>query len=250
MYFQVPSPTYGAEITYWVGGAAPARAGQDAAQQGGGRGGSPQARIAILDSRGDTVQALNGPATRGLQRVTWNFRADAETLPLSPSERRDSIATERRLAVVTDSLVRAGTTRAAVDSAVAELRRAGQGGGGRGGGGGGGGGDGTVVRAGEFTERPAEEPARGGGPGGRGGGGGGGGGGDDDDDDLSETITRLVRGDTGRGGRGGGGSLFPRRTAGPAPIAEPGTYTVVVTVGGRTLTQPLQVERGPAAPTR
>jgi hypothetical protein len=259
-YFQLPSPDYGAEITYWVGGNAPAapagQAGDQAGDQAGGGGGddAPQARIAIVDSRGDTLQALNGPATRGMHRVHWNFRGESADLPLSPSERRDSIATERRLAAVSDSLIRAGTERAAVERAVAQLRGGEEGGaGGRGGrgGGGGGGAEGTVVRAGgEWPDRPAEGAARGGGGGGRGGQGGGQ---QSEEGNVVQTITRLVRGEPagggGRGGFGGSGSLFPRRSAGPAPLADPGQYTVVLTVGGRTFTQPLRVERGSAAPT-
>jgi hypothetical protein len=233
LYFQVPSPTYGAEILYWVG----------QPQQG-------QARGAISNSRGDTLATLNGPAGRGLQRVYWNFRGRAQPLPLSVSERRDSVATERRLTQVVDSLARAGRSREELDRAVAQLRSAAgqaEGFGGRGGGGGRGAGEG----AGAFVERPAEGQAGGG----RGGGGGpegaraGGAGGES----LNQLITRLVRPGSGGGGggrRGGGGAaLFPRRSE-PAPLADPGEYNVTLTVGGQTLTQKLRVIRGPAAPVR
>jgi photosystem II stability/assembly factor-like uncharacterized protein len=256
LYFEAEAPGAEAEITYWVGQAssmatngrgddAAARepnAGQDDDARSGQRDGQ-NARIIITDARGDTLQTLDGPATRGLHRVTWNFRGDAEQLPLSASERRDSIATERRLTQVADSLVDAGRDRAEVDRVVENLRsQQGGGFGGRGGRGGRGGGD--DARAGEFVERPAEEPA----PRQREGGAE-----EPEDESLQQTITRLVRGDTGGGrgfGRFGGGSLFPRRTAGPAPIAEPGTYTVTLKIGEGTVTRTLRVERAETAPTR
>jgi len=232
LYFEAENPGSGAELRYWLG----------AAQQG-------QVRMAILNSRGDTVQAVNGSGNRGLNRATWNLRGNAQTLPLSPSEQRDSISTERRLAQVTDSLVRAGTAKADVDSAVSQLRTAGQGGAGFGGGRGGGG---QQARPGTFVERPGEGPAgRSGGAGGAGGPGGGQAGGAQN---LSQRILQLVRPQTGgrggRGGFGGGAALFPRRTAGPAPMAAAGEYTVSLTVGGRTLTQKLVVRSTETAPTR
>jgi hypothetical protein len=225
LYFEAANPGGGAEIRYWLG----------AAEQG-------QVRLAILDSRGDTVQAVNGPGAKGLNRATWNMRGNAAPLPLSASEHRDSINTERRLVQVVDSLVKAGTAKAEIDGAVEQLRGGvqtaafgGRGGGGRG-----------QAEAGAFIERPAEGQV-GGGRGGPGGGRGGA-------PNLSAQILQLVRGQAGggRGGRGGfgGGGLFPRRTAGPAPMAAPGEYTISMTVGGRTLTQKLTVRNADTAPTR
>jgi photosystem II stability/assembly factor-like uncharacterized protein len=252
LYFQTGSPPYGAEIGYWVG----------RAQQGPGR-------IVVTDARGDTLSSMNAPAGRGLQRVSWNFRGRApEPLPLSPSERRDSIATDRRLTQVADSLFRAGTPKDQVDRAVATLRGdgGGEGGGfqfGGGGGRGGGGGGGRGGAPAGWVERPAEGAA-----GGRGGGGGGGGRGGAGAEQQAETpaaqaanlvqeIARLVRGQPaggggGRGGRGGGGgaNLFPRRGGGQPPLVEPGNYTVTLRIGDRVLTQTLVVQRGPAAPER
>ena len=242
LYFQAPNPQYGAEITYWI----------TRQQQG-------QARIAVTDMRGDTMWTANGPATRGLHRVTWNFRGqDPPRLPLSPSERRDSMRAEARLRTVGDSLVRTGVSREQVDRVIGNLRTAGAGLAGFGGRGGGGRG-GRGGAPGEFVERPAEGPARGGGPGARGaggraGGGGarGGGEGELSDAQLTQTIFGAVRGGGGgRGGRrGGGGGLFPSRSAGTAALAAPGDYTVTLTVGGQTLTQRLRVEHAATAPTR
>ncbi len=223
LYFEAQQPGGGAEIRYWLG----------SAQSG-------QVRIAILDSRGDTVQTVNGSGAKGLNRAVWNLRGNAEELPLSPSEKRDSINTERRLAQVTDSLVKAGTAKADVDRAVEQLRGAGSAAfGGRGGRGGG------QAQATQWVERPAEGAA-GGGRGGFGGGRAGGA------PNLSQQIMQLVRGESGGGrGRGfGGGGLFPRRNAGPAPMAAPGVYTISMTVGGQTLTQKLTVRNADSAPTR
>ncbi|MDH3423890.1 MAG: hypothetical protein OEN00_12925, partial [Gemmatimonadota bacterium] len=64
-----------------------------------------------------------------------------------------------------------------------------------------------------------------------------------------QTIRSLVTGD--QGGRRrfrGGGSIFPRRSE-PAPLAEPGTYTVVLRVDGEEYTQQFMVERTETAPT-
>ena len=228
LYFQAPSPPYGAHLRYWLG----------EAQEG-------EVTLAVTDATGKTLRTLRGPGERGLHRVTWNLRGEAETLPLSPSERRDSVAIEARLSVVVDSLVAAGKPKQDVERTVERLRSP-PAGGGFGGGGGGGGGL-PPASAGEFVERPAEgaapDPERAG-PGGRGGG---------DEPSLQQEILRLVRGSAqgGRGrGRGGPPGLFPRRTAGAPPLAEPGTYTVTLTVGERTLSQSLRVERSETAPGR
>jgi hypothetical protein len=253
-YWQSQAPGAGAEIAYWIG----------QTQQG-------NARIVITDARGDTMATLNGPLTRGIQRVSWNLRGRTPPpLALSPSERRDSINTERRLAAVTDSLVKAGSAKDQVDRVIAQLRSGSQGtaGGGRGGrgGGGGGGGGGRGAASGAWVARAGESPApqqggRGGGAGGAGGGaaagdpegeGGGGrgqGGGQGGGDPLAANIMRLVRGEPqggrggGGGGGGGGGALFPRRPGGQAQLAQPGEYTVTLTVGGQTLTQKLRIEK-------
>jgi photosystem II stability/assembly factor-like uncharacterized protein len=223
-YFQAPSPPYGAEIRYWL-------AEND----------FDEADVVILDAQGDTVQSLNGTTREGLNSVTWNLQGVGEPLPRSPSEVRDSIATEKRLAFVVDSLVAAGVDRGNIDEAVESLRNPAQGGGfGFGGRGGGGGGRGMVSD--QWVERPAEGRPSAGGGGGFGGGGA---------PSLEQDILRLVRGDTGGGRRrfgGGGGGLFPQRSE-PAPLAEPGTYTVILKVGDETFTQTLKVERSATAPS-
>ncbi len=223
MFFEAESADAGAQITYWLGD----RVDGDV-------------RIIVTDARGDTVQSLNGRNGRGLHTVSWNLRGNAETLPLSPSERRDSINTERRLTQVTDSLIAAGSDRERVERVAANLR-SGQGGGfgfGRGGGGGG-------NQGGGFVERPAEGPVPAQQRATPGGGGG------ESDAALTQTIMRLVRGEAGggRGRFGRFGGLFQRRTAGPAPMAPSGEYTVTLVAGEHTLTTTLRVDRADTAPS-
>jgi photosystem II stability/assembly factor-like uncharacterized protein len=220
-YFQAPSPPYGASIRYWLA--------EDTDED---------VEILIQDPEGETIRTLSGSARAGLNSVAWDLRGEAVTLPRSASEVRDSIAIEQRLAVVVDSLESAKVNRADIDEALESLRSPAQGGG-FGGGGGGGGGGGAAV-SGRWVDRPAEaRPSAGGGGGGRG-----------DEASLEQDILRLVRGDTGGRRRrfGGGGGLFPARSE-PAPMAEPGTYTVVLKIGDRTFTQPLRVERSATAPS-
>jgi photosystem II stability/assembly factor-like uncharacterized protein len=222
-YWQSGSPPTGAEIKYWVG-----------------EGVDDDVSIEIHDERGTLMTTLNGVNRQGLHSVNWNMRGPSLTLPRSPSERRDSIAAERRMAVVADSLDDAGHDRDDIDAAMDRLREGGGGGGGFGFGGGGFGGGGSVGVA-DFEARPAEGQARPGLP-------------EDDDEEaepsLQQIITQAVRPQQGGGGRrfgGGGGGLFPSRTQQGAP-AQPGTYLVVLKVGDRTFHQSLRVDLGDPAP--
>jgi hypothetical protein len=223
-YFQVSSPSYGAEFRYWL-----------AEEQ------NDNAEIVITDMQGTEMATLNGSSSAGLHRSTWNMRAPSKSLPRSPSEVRDSIAVEARLAVVVDSLIEAGEEEEEVNEAVENLRTPTQGGFGRGGGGGF-----PSGPAGRFTERPAEGPTLSGGGGGRGGSGAGGG-------SLPRRITAAVRGNQGGGrgfgrGRGfGGGGLFPSRNE-PGGLAPEGTYTATLKVGDQQYTQTFTVTRSSTAP--
>ena len=220
-YWQSGSPGTGAEIRYWIG-----------------QGVDDDVSIEIHDERGNVMTTLNGVNRQGLHSVSWNLRGPSLTLPRSPSERRDSIAAERRMAVVADSLDDAGHDRDDIDAAMDRLRQGGGGGGGFGFGGFGGGGS---VGVADFEARPAEGQARAGLP-------------EADDEEnepsLQQIITQAVRPQQGGGGRrfgGGGGGLFPSRTQQGAP-AQPGTYMVVMKVGDQTFRQPLRLELGNPAP--
>jgi len=214
-YFQAPSPPYGAELRYWLG--------DDRDED---------VEILIQDPEGKTIRTLTASSMEGLNTVTWNLRGESVTLPRSPSEVRDSIAVEKRLAFVVDSLESAGVERQEIDDAVESLRS--QSGGGFGFGNRGGGSASST----RWVERPAEgRPTSGTGGG-------------EDEATLEEDILRLVRGDTGGRRRrfGGGGGLFPTRSE-SAPPVEPGTYTVVLKVGDQTFSQSLTVERSASAPS-
>jgi hypothetical protein len=266
--FRAQSPQYGAEIVYRL-----AKGSDDR---------RARTRIAILDAKGDTVRSLTGPARAGVHRVTWNFAGPPpKPLALSPSQRRDSAWTVRRVEVVFDSLIKAGGNEQMLSGIkqgllAGDLQGLAERFGFGGGGGGGGGGNQPTVRAGAaFVERPGETQARaatagaagGGGAGGatsessegadaapdaafvgqlaallrRPGQGGGGGGGFGG---LNQVV-QAIRGPTppGAGGGGGGGGGFG---GGGAPPVTAGDYQVGITVDGKTLTRVLRVERGGA----
>ena len=242
-WFQVSGGTYGGEIVYRIAAGsvrATNGAGAGRGQRGrrGGRGVSgvpgvpgvpgargPRAQIVLTNSDGDTVRTLDGPATPGLHRVTWDFRGTRPPAgPLSPAGRRDSVVAAHRMDVVFDSLAAAGMN----DRVLERLRSQAEGGAfnpfGRGGGGFGRGDD-----SGEFVERPGER--MGGGRGGPGGGGGFGGAGGLD----TRTLFRLLNPNRGRGGGG-----FRGRQQ--APLVGAGAYHIHVTVNGETFTQQMRVE--------
>jgi len=214
-YFQAASPPYGASIRYWLAEMA-----------------DDEVEILIQDPQGETIRTLTGSKRKGLNTATWNLRGESVTLPRSPSEVRDSIAIEKRLAFVVDSLESSGTDREEIDEAMESLRSPAQGGGFSFGGGRGG-----APVTDRWVERPAEgRPTAGSGP--------------DAQASLEQDIIRLVRGDTGGRRRrfGGRGGLFPTRSE-PAPMAEPGTYTVILKIGDQTFSQPLRVDRSESAPS-
>jgi photosystem II stability/assembly factor-like uncharacterized protein len=215
-YFQASNPAYGAGIRYWLAEMS-----------------DEDVEILVQAPSGDTIQTLTGSKGKGLNTANWNLRGRSVTLPRSPSEVRDSIATEKRLAFVVDSLAQAGTDQEELDEAVEALRSPAGGGGFRFGGGGG-----AAPVSDRWVERPAEgRPTGGARPGA--------------EPSLEQDILRLVRGDVGGGRRrffGGGRGLFPTRSE-PAEMVEPGTYTVILKIGEETFSQPLRVDRSENAPS-
>jgi len=260
-YFQGESERYGAEIAFYVPAdvaaslqqAASGEAAGQGAQAGAGpgqrRGGGPggqggagvQASITILDAAGDTAQTLTAPVRAGINRAYWTFNRRAPRTEMSPSERADSIRTARLYVEIGDSLVaNEGVDRAVMDQVLGILQSGDPGAMGRifGGGGGGFGGGGQTG----FVERPAEsypEPGRAGPGGGRFGGAGGAGA---DPGSMRAVMQQLFGALRGRGGGGGFGRFF-RGGGGGGGMADPGTYTVVVTIGDQSFRTSLDVVR-------
>ncbi|MGQ0813274.1 MAG: hypothetical protein ACT4O1_02280, partial [Gemmatimonadota bacterium] len=244
--FAAQSPPFGAEITYWIPTAAVAAAGAGAGDTAG-RG--ARAQVIILNEKGDTMQTVNGPATRGLQRAYWNLRKRADPRSLSPAEKRDSALLEVRVAFVSDSLVKAGMEKPLADRLINRWRTAqrtgtlgiGFGGGG-GGAGGGGAGQASITTGGPlssaldtFNARPGETTPRAPGaaatpaatetePEGQ-----------QVTTDQLRMIVNLLRLPDRATLRpittGGGGFL------GQQPLVEAGTYTAVLKIGDKTSTR-------------
>lgn len=240
-WFERPTPGSVAEISYFVGEAfastlasaggpgvmagadGPARRPSGArreARDGPGQRG-PRVALTITAPNGAVLNTLDGPATPGIHTLTWNFRGPRAPDELSPSERRDSVELAARARIVLDSLLAEGWDEAPLRRQIGLFTgetdpSAMFGGGGRFGGG----------AAGDpeaFEERPGESM------GGRGRGG--------FDYGRTRELADIIRPGSGLGG------LFRRGRGGRGPLAEPGTYTVTLKVGERTLTRELTVTR-------
>lgn len=245
--FEGENAPYGAEITYWVPeGAVPtvaaagaaasapngqpaqgagnttdqrmgfARAGQDTVQ--------PRARIAILGTAGDTLETLDGPVEPGLHRVYWELERQTEPEPLSPAERQDSARAAGVLQEVADSMVEAGSDPALVDTVLAsvasgDIRALLQGPGG-----------GEDPEEAEFDPRPAESYP------------------DPEEAESEESRAELLEDladdmlDEVRD-RIGGAAVNALAPEGEQTTVEPGEYSVVLTLGQRSLSRPLTVLR-------
>jgi hypothetical protein len=187
-------------------------------------------RITIRDAQGSVVDTLTGSTRAGLQRVRWNMRPRPQqsARELSPSERRDSIATMQRVDIVADSLITAGEDSATVRRVAGMMKGEPQQG--FGGGGGGGGGNAFAgAQQREWVDRPGEGNV------GQGGGGG------------FQALGRIAGLFRAAGVPGVPGAQLPGQGFGggaqPEPVAA-GTYTVVVEIGGREYTTSLEVVRG------
>jgi photosystem II stability/assembly factor-like uncharacterized protein len=188
--------------------------------------------ITIADAAGNVVRTLEGSDEAGVQAVRWNLEAededdDAAREDLSPSERRDSLMTVRRVDVVADSLIGAGEDSTMVRRVAGMLKGEPQQGGGFGGGGGGGSSTAGAAQQ-EWVERAGEGEIR------QGGGRGGFGGMRDMIGTFRAAGVPGMPGTQTGGGFGGGGQ---------DDRIDPGTYTVTATIGGRELTTQLQVIR-------
>jgi hypothetical protein len=214
-YWRGQSREYGASLRYWL------------AEDVEGR----QVELAIAAPDGSPMRTIQGVGRAGLHEVRWDFRGEAAAVvaELSPAERRDSLRTANAIKAVADSLVEhEGVDRAQMDQLVEGVmsgdrqrmgRFFGGGGGGRG-----------------ANERPGETPAvaAGGGPGGGPGGGAAPAGG-------AQNAMRQLFG--ALRDRGMGFNVFNQQGGPPAPLAEPGVYTVSMIVAGVTQSVPLEVVR-------
>ncbi len=237
--FQGTSVPYGAEFTYRL---AP--------------GVRDSVKFTVTSAQGDTLAVVNGPraGSAGINRVYWDFRTRTKPAPLSPSERRDSVAYVNRVNFVIDSMGAAGGDRAALARIKTQILS---------GGGGFGGFGGNTPNVGDrFVARPGESPlprgagARAGAPGrpaadtgaaargaarggarGAAGGAAGGPGEPAVDPTLLREVFQLVRipGSSYPAGRGGRS----------APLADTGDYLVTMTVGGDVQRQTVHVQRMP-----
>jgi len=235
-WFSVSVPQYGAELVYRLTTGQP----------------RSRAEVVITDAGGDTVQTLTGPGGPGVHRVTWNFRgrAAADTQPLSPAQRRDSVRFIARVDQVFDSLVASGMNETMVNrmregiktgDMQSMFRRFG-GGGGRPGGGGGD----------RWADRPGESsgPARGAAAQGEGQQAGEEGGeAAMPGQSQMQDILRALRPPGSRGGRFSMnyGTYSPMRRGGGGSLVATGDYLVTLKVGDQTLQQVLRVERLPGA---
>jgi len=188
----------------------------------------PQVEITITAPDGTVFRKLSGPASAGLQSVTWNFRGEQPPAPPpSPYQKKEQERLAQRAQVVADSLKQAGWSEMFLNRMLGVIR------GevsrdqafamfGAGGGGGFGGGSRDPEA---FQERPGESP-----PGSSTGG---------MDFGQMRTLAELIN-------PGGGMTALFRRfggSGGQAPLAAPGTYTVTLKVGDKTFTRDLRVER-------
>ncbi|MEE2897551.1 MAG: hypothetical protein VX815_03700 [Gemmatimonadota bacterium] len=249
-FWQRPTPGGNAEVTYYltdelaeavrsagrggarVGGGGGAARGGGAGRAGrgqgrGGFGGGAQVTITVTGPDGEVFSSIRGPANAGLNRVSWNMRGEAPPAA-EPSryEQREQETRRERALVVQDSLLAEGWDEATLTPIIQRFTGEGTGfPGGRGRGfGGGRGGFGGDPEA--FRDRPGESAA-GGGRGGRGGFG-----------QMRQLAELIAPG-------GDMQSLFRRfgGAGGGAPLAEPGSYTLTMTIGDESFTQQLDVGR-------
>jgi hypothetical protein len=252
MWWARPTPGAGARINYYIGeelAAAVAEAAEAESEdedrpadppqgRAGGRRGSggpggmgargPQVEISITGPDGEAFGTVAGPATAGLHSVDWDMRGESPaTAEPGPYDKKQQEVIAARLEAVRDSLVEEGWDEQFLDRMAGAFTGQTS----RNqlfsmfGGGPGGGGAGQDPEA--FRARPGEQMGGGGGRGGSYG--------------RMRELANIVMPGAGLGQifrRVGGG-----RGGNQAPLADPGVYTLTMTVGDRTFTQSITVER-------
>ena len=226
-----PSPGSVAELAYYltaeqaerVRAASDTGGADDTVGSGGGGERSAQVEITVTGAGGEPFATIRGPAEKGLNRVTWNMRGEvSEEGGPGPYETRRRARLAERAIVVRDSLVTEGWDGPFLDRMIglftgpADVAQLGAMFGG---------GSAAPEDPEDFRERPGESPPNSGAG---------------FDFDQMRVLTELLV-------PGAGMSYLSRmftRGGGPsASLAEPGTYTLSLTVGDETFSAQLEVER-------
>lgn len=222
-WFSRPTPGSSAAISYFLSEETAQRIAESAPEEqpeGKSANDRPQVKIAITNAAGDTIRTLSGPAVAGINTVSWDLRTKKPAPTMSPSKRAEAMRLGQRAMAVRDSLVAAGWNEMMVgrltglftgETNPMDLYRAYMGGG-------------HVADPEAFVERPGE--SMGTSPFGS-------------MDQLMEIAELVMPG----AGLSGLMRQFGSEMARPAPLAEPGTYTLTLTAGDQSATQTITVER-------
>ena len=223
-WFARPTPGSKAAISYYISDetAREIRAAVRAERQEGERLSAPSVSIAITNADGETVRTLSGRAAAGLHSIDWDLRVDRpEPDVVSPSRQAEQARYAERAVVVRDSMIAEGHNEMAIgrltgiftgETNLLELARAMM----------------MGPQGGDpeaFRERPGESM--------------GGGMGMEMMGLAQEVALAIMPQLVGLGGL----IEYFGNAVQPAPLAEPGTYTLTITMGDRTLTQLITVER-------
>lgn len=232
---------YGAEIAYYMPRSVSTEIQQDVrerreavADQGPAARAAirAQSEIVILDAAGDTVQIVSGSVTPGLRRTYWNFERRVDPVPLSPSERRDSLIAIGIVRAAADSLIALGSEAELVERQLETFLSRGSGQRAAFGGGAPPPRQSFDERPGEnYPNRPArprEEPEQ---PGEEGEATA-----PDSAGEISRAFFAALR---------DRGASINRGNFGDDEIVEPGTYTIVLKLGDREMRTTLDVVRAP-----
>jgi photosystem II stability/assembly factor-like uncharacterized protein len=223
-WFARPTPGSKATITYYISDeiAREVRTAAREEREEGERPSVPTVSIAVTNVAGETVRTISGRASAGLHTVDWDLRVDRpEPEVVSPHRRAEQARVAERAVVVRDSMIAEGHNEMAIrrltglftgETDLMEMVRAMM----------------MGPQGGDpeaFRERPGE--SMGGGMG-------------MEMMGLAQDVGLAVMPElTGLGGL----IDFFGSAATPAPLAEPGAYTLTLTIGESTLTQQLIIER-------
>jgi photosystem II stability/assembly factor-like uncharacterized protein len=222
-WFSRPTPGTNAALAYYLGSdlMEEMEAVAEAEQGDAPFPARPQVEITVANEAGEVIRTLSERAKTGINFVSWDLRGDKPGPgDLSPSKRVEAARMAARATAVRDSLVEEGWSEMMTgrltglftgETDPMDLYRSFMGMGG--------GGDPEA-----FKERPGEA---------MGGGGFGG------MTELTTIVDLIMPGE----GMGGLMRRFGGDTVGEGPLAEPGTYTLTMTLGDQTFSQTIEVDR-------